>query len=88
MFLTYPDFDLLFFFYFQLYFILWSDVVVGKRAISQHKNRKCPLKISSVILREKYQTRSFSWSLFSRIPTEYRKYGPEETPYLDAFHEV
>ena len=31
------------------------------------------------------QTRSFLWSVFSRIRTEY---GPEETPYLDTFHAV
>ena len=28
------------------------------------------------------QTRSFFWSVFSRIRTEY---GPEKTPYLDTF---
>ena len=42
------------------------------------------------------QIRRFVWSIFSRIRTEYkeisppdaRKYGPEETPYLDTFHAV
>ena len=46
------------------------------------------------------QTRSFLWSLFSCIRTEYventkkifspntGKYGPEKTPYLDTFHAV
>ena len=45
------------------------------------------------------QIRSFFWSIFSRIRTEYgdllhkfpyavRKYGPEKTPYLDTFHRV
>ena len=29
------------------------------------------------------QIRSFFWSVFSRIRTEY---GPEITPYLDTFH--
>ena len=29
--------------------------------------------------------RRFSWSVFSRIRTEY---GPEKTPYLDTFHAV
>ena len=36
------------------------------------------------------QIRSFFWSIFSRILTEYEdllpKYGPEITPYLDNFH--
>ena len=36
------------------------------------------------------QIRSFFWSLFPRIRTEYGdspgKYGPEKTPYLDTFH--
>ena len=41
--------------------------------------------------------RSFSWSVFSRIRTEYNlsvfnpnagKYGPEKNPYLDTFHAV
>ena len=31
------------------------------------------------------QIRRFSWSVFSRIWTEY---GPEKTPYLDTFHAV
>ena len=31
------------------------------------------------------QIRSFFWSVFSRIRTEY---GPEKTPYLDTFHAV
>ena len=31
------------------------------------------------------QARSFFWSIFSRIRTEY---GPEKTPYLDTFHVV
>ena len=31
------------------------------------------------------QLRSFFWSVFSRIRTEY---GPEKTPYLDTFHAV
>ena len=31
------------------------------------------------------QIRSFLWSVFSRIRTEY---GPEKTPYLDTFHDV
>ena len=31
------------------------------------------------------QTRSFFWSVFSRIRTEY---GPEKIPYLDTFHAV
>ena len=31
------------------------------------------------------QIRSYFWSVFSRIRTEY---GPEITPYLDTFHEV
>ena len=31
------------------------------------------------------QIRSFFWSAFSRIRTEY---GPEKTPYLDTFHTV
>ena len=47
------------------------------------------------------QIRSFYWSVFSRIRTEYGeteylsvfssntgKYGPEKTPYLDTFHAV
>ena len=45
------------------------------------------------------QIRSFFWSAFSRIRTEYReilrenagnagKYGPEITSYLDTFHAV
>ena len=44
------------------------------------------------------QIRSFFWSVFSRIRTEYGeirrispnvgKYGPEKTPYLDTFHAV
>ena len=29
--------------------------------------------------------RSFFWSAFSRIRTEY---GPEKTPYSDTFHEL
>ena len=29
------------------------------------------------------QIRSFLWSVFSRILTEY---GPQKTPYLDTFH--
>ena len=39
------------------------------------------------------QIRSFFWSVFSRIWTEFSvfslgagKYGPEKTPYLDTFH--
>ena len=39
-------------------------------------------------LRENYQVRSFFWFVFSRIRTEYGKYGPEKTPYLDTFHTV
>ena len=31
------------------------------------------------------QIRSFFWSVFSHIRTEY---GPEKTPYLDTFHAV
>ena len=31
------------------------------------------------------QIRSFFWSVFSRIPTEY---GPEKTQYFDNFHAV
>ena len=31
------------------------------------------------------QIRSFFWSVFSRIRTEF---GPEKTPYLDTFHAV
>ena len=31
------------------------------------------------------QTRSFFWSVFSRIRTEYE---PEKTPYLDSFQAV
>ena len=43
------------------------------------------------------QKRSFFWSIFSRIRTEYylsvfrpnaEKYEPEKTPSLDAFYEV
>ena len=40
------------------------------------------------------QTRSFFWSVFSRIWTvsvfssNVGKYGPEQTPYLDTFHAV
>ena len=42
------------------------------------------------------QIRSFFWSVFSRIPTEYGeipsanagKYKPEKTPYLDTFDVV
>ena len=43
------------------------------------------------------QKRSFSWSVFSCIRTEYGisvfspnkgEYGPEKTPYLDNFHAV
>ena len=39
------------------------------------------------------QIRSFFWSVFSRIWTEYvekrsRKSGPEKTPHLDTFHVV
>ena len=44
------------------------------------------------------QIRSFFWSVFSHSRTEYGeisvfspnagKYGPEEIPYLDTFHEV
>ena len=44
------------------------------------------------------QTRSFFWSIFSRIRTEYGylsvfgpnegKCGPEKAPYLDTFHAV
>ena len=35
------------------------------------------------------QIRSFFWSVFSCIQTEYGdtgKYGPEKTPYLDTFY--
>ena len=32
------------------------------------------------------QIRSSFCSVFSCIWTEYRKYGPEKTPYLDTFH--
>ena len=32
-----------------------------------------------------FQIRSFFWSVFYRIPTEY---GPEKTPYLDTFRRV
>ena len=43
-----------------------------------------------------FQIRSFLWSVFSRIRTEYgeirspntAKYGPEITPHLDTFHAV
>ena len=31
---------------------------------------------------------SIFWSVFSCIRTEHRKYGPENTPYLDIFHAV
>ena len=31
---------------------------------------------------------SFFWSVFFRIWTEYGKYGPEKSPYLDTFHAV
>ena len=34
------------------------------------------------------QIQSFFWSLFSCIRTEYKKYGPEKTLYLDTFHTV
>ena len=36
------------------------------------------------------QIRSFFWSAFSCIQSEYRKikYEPEKTPYLDTFHTV
>ena len=35
------------------------------------------------------QIRSFFWSVFSCIRTEYAgKYGPEKTPYLDTFQAV
>ena len=39
------------------------------------------------------QIRSYFWSVFSCIRTEYgspntEKYGPEITPYLDTFHAV
>ena len=43
------------------------------------------------------QIRSFFWTVFSRIRTEYGdlrfnsntgKYGPEKSPYLDTFHAV
>ena len=43
------------------------------------------------------QIRSFFWSVFSRIRTEYGetvcspnvgKYGPEKAPYLDTFQAV
>ena len=30
------------------------------------------------------QIPSFFWSVFSGIRTEYRKYGPEKTPYPDT----
>ena len=44
-------------------------------------------------MREKCPNMEFSWSVFSRIRTEYGektspnagKYGPEKTPYLDTF---
>ena len=42
----------------------------------------------------KTQIRSFFWSVYSCIRTEYGdllntgKYGPEKTPYLDTFHAV
>ena len=32
--------------------------------------------------------RSFFWSVFSCVPTNTRKYGPEKTPHLDTFHAV
>ena len=32
------------------------------------------------------QIRSYFWSVFSCIRTEYRKCGPEINPYLDIFH--
>ena len=34
------------------------------------------------------QIRSFSWSVFSRIWTEFGKIGPEKTSYLDIFRGV
>ena len=34
------------------------------------------------------QIRSFFWSVFSRIQSEYEKYGIEKTPYLDTSHTV
>ena len=42
-------------------------------------------KFSANALRKSSQIRSFFWSVFSRIQTEY---GPEKTPYLGTFHVV
>ena len=47
----------------------------GKKFFYQSLHEKCP------------NTESF-WSVFSHIGLNTRKYGPEETPYLDTFHVV
>ena len=49
---------------------MFTDIIYK----SQYHARHC---VKSV------QIRSFFWSVFSRIWTEY---GPEKTPYLDTFH--
>ena len=71
------------------------------RKISHHKTKAdyltSPIIDNSIIYYLKsVQIRSYFWSVFSRIQTEYGvifsqnagKYGPEITPYLDTFHAV
>ena len=71
--------------------------MLSSRRTNKHSNQ------SQQTLREKSLIRSFLWSAFSCIRTEYGeilhiylsvfspnagKYGPENPPYLDTFHAV
>ena len=74
---------------------LWS---MAQNKLCFHSN-KCFTFISNyftfknapnkILSSQNVQIRSFFWSAFSRVPTEYAaKDGPEKSSYLDTFHVV
>ena len=54
-------------------------------AVMSSTKNYLPISLLSVHCVKSVQIRSFFWSVFSRIRTEY---GPEKTPYLDPVHAV
>ena len=88
----------------KLEILSWSSVVQTLEifALNSHDNHDPHSDISELNHCVKSgQIRSFFWSVFSRIRTEYGeilylsvfipnagKHGPEKTPYLDTFHAV
>ena len=67
------------------------DVSIGfsnKYSNTKNESKIKKLWFATAILRESVQRRSFFWSVFSCIRTEYIKLRTRKTPYLNTFYAV